>query len=370
VLVSLLISWSNNDRPLQYSIFKDKSLIRSVDLWKAGSSKKIIEVINSEQQLLKLIKSVNEIVIVNYKKFVDYFGIIDSVNIYDYPGEINDHQEFINENFDEFKKEWQVLRYKASNTYHNLEKRGVFLEHKLMKLKYNMDTFSGRSNSVGFNVQGCNKEFNIRHHNYRNNIFIHFDWIAADHRIASIMSGDKDLISCYENSDPYTHIVNILDGQVERDQCKSEFMQAVYGLNPNHEILTVFPEFREWISSKVDDLNKDGYVRSILGRKYVTDKSIKGNRRAFNSIMQGSVAHAMNNTIHKVEKELGDIILTEQHDSLTVCVNEFIAFNAIKTISDIMIRPLEGILPYDFTMPLKIHVGKKWREYKQVKEVR
>jgi hypothetical protein len=370
-MIVIVVSWKN-DKPTKYSIFKDKILIKSSDLWKSNTGKKIFDIKKEEQIFVKLLLSLNEFVIVNYKRLIDYFKIVEFNTIYDYPGDVEDdkHSEFVEINWDEFGKVWQKLRSQAANVYCKLEKQGVMFEHKLMKPIYDMNVFSGRSSTIGFNVQGCNKEFNIKHVNPRNDIFVHFDWMAADHRIAAILSNDQDLLGCYKDSDPYSYISNILDGEVDRDQCKSEFMQAVYGLNPDHEILVVFPIFRDWISKKVNELNNVGYVRSMLGRKYETDKTIKGNRRAFNSIMQGSVAHAMNSVIHRIDHEFNGIILTEQHDSLTVCVNEIMLVKTIKDISDIMLRPFHGILSDNPTMPLRVHVGKRWREYKQVKEIR
>jgi hypothetical protein len=370
-MIVIVVSWKN-DKPTKYSIFKDKILIKSSDLWKSGTNKKIIDVKKEESTLIKLLLSLDEFVIVNFKKFIDYFKIIEFNTVYDYPGDIEDdkHLEFVEANWEEFGKVWQKLRSQAAIVYHKLERKGVMYEHKLMKPAYDMNVFSGRSSTTGFNIQGCNKEFNITHINPRNNVFIHFDWMAADHRIAAILSNDQDLLGCYKDSDPYTYIVNILDGEVDRDQCKSEFMQAVYGLNPDHEILSVFPSFRDWIAEKVKELNDIGYVRSMLGRKYETDKTVKGNRRAFNSIMQGGVAHAMNNVIYKIDHEFGEIILTEQHDSLTLCVNELMIVKTIKGVSDIMLHPFHGILENNPTMPLRVHIGKRWREYKQVKEIR
>jgi len=370
-MIVAVFSWDNHNRPINYSLYKDKVLIRRNDLWKIGSKKKIIEIIKEQSILNKILSSVNEFVIVNYKKYLDYFkcGFND---VYDYPGavEYDKHDEFVNSNWDEFGKNWQKLRGNAAKVYYKLEKCGVMLEYKNMFPVYDMNVFSGRSSTTGFNIQGCNKEFNIKHVNSSNNIFVHFDWMAADIRIAAILSGDKDLIDSYLKSDPYSHIVNILDGSVDRDQCKSEFMQAIYGLNPDHEILAVFPTCKKWISDMVIELNNNGFVRSILGRKYLTDGTIKGNRRAFNSIMQGSVAHAMNNVISKIDNKFENIILTEQHDSLTACVNEFNFQDTIKYISNIMLKPFEGILDGNITMPLRIHVGKHWRVYKQIKEVR
>lgn len=370
-MIAIVISWKN-DKPTRYSVFKDKKLIKTADLWKFGTGRKIFDVKKDEAVLVKLLSSLDEFTIVDYKKFICYFKTTDFNTVYDYPGDVDEdkHSEFVESNWDEFGKVWQKIRALAANVYYKLDNQGVMLEHKLMHPIYDMNVFSGRSRTLGFSIQGCNKEYNIRHVNPRNDVFINFDWMAADHRIAAILSNDQDLLGCYRDSDPYTHIANILDGAVDRDQCKGEFMQAVYGLNPDHEILAVFPTFRDWIAGKVIELNDVGYVRSILGRKYETDKTIKGNRRAFNSIMQGGVAHAMNNIIQKVDSEYDSIIFTEQHDSLTVCVNDSIVAKTIKYVSKIMLNPFEGILDNNPTMPLRVHFGKRWRDYKQVKEIR
>ena len=370
-VVSVL--WNHDNRPDTIIIFnKDRKLLKQYDCWKFGNRKKIIDVVNIEKMVKNLVNNLSEVVILNYKKYVDYFGEVNS-KVYDYPGDlgssVHDHLKFIYKYNDEMIGLWQNIRAEAAEVYSKMEKRGLMLEHKKFFPHYDMNVYSGRSKCSGFNVQS-DMNSNIKHIHSVNRIFLHFDWIAADPRIAGIMSNDKILLNTYEKSDPYTYIEEALDNDIDREKCKKEFMRAMYALWSDHEILSIFPKFANWVKEQSKLLNERKYTKSILGRKFFSDGDVKGNRRAFNSIMQGSIAHAMQCVITRVDKEFGDIILTETHDSLTVCVPEPLVLSMIDDISKIMLYPFNGILDYNPLMPLKVSIGKRWGNYKYLKTVR
>lgn len=359
---------------VEWNKFKPKYVLINnevIPLW--DGNRTISEAMKNEAKLLNILAAFNSILIVNYKEFIDYFGYCSSDIIYDFPLEydtIKDGLKKITIRKSELFKTWQEIRANAAEAYKKIEDRGIFNDYKLVYPKYQMNVFSGRSKTKNFNIQGTNKSNKIRHFNQAYNVFVCFDWIAADARIGGLLSKDDNLNCCFENSDPYTFMVNCVDGEVERDKCKFAFNQAVNSLNLNDEVLNIFPDYKIWIKKQIKHIHNNGYTESILGRRFYADDNLKGYRRAFNSILQGSVAHAMQNVISNIERTCGDIILTEQHDSLTICTKQSRLADDIKKVSNIMLHPFNGILKNNPNMPLRVSVGKSWCDYKLLKECR
>lgn len=366
----LVVKWGNK-RPTE-AIFINikKNKIINIPMWADGRS--IKEALKSEEVLKATANNLDELLIVNYKDYLKYFGMCCAQKLYDYPLEYNSLKQAvisIYKELDELFKEWQEIRADAAEVYQMLEDRGVYYEHKKVYPIYGMNVYSGRSKTTGFNIQGTNNNFNIRHSIEKYKIFVSFDWIAADARIGGILSEDDELNRCYEYSDPYTYIEKSLGSEISRDECKLELNKSVNSLSGKSEIFMLFPRYGKWIDEQVVLLRSNGFSRSILGRKFVTDGTIKGDRRSFNSILQGSVAHAMQKVIFRVNEACGDIILTEQHDSLTICTSENRAKSDIDIVSKIMLQPFDGKLK-NIKMPLRIEVGKSWCKYSYLKECR
>lgn len=364
----LIIEWGKN-RPICSAIINmyNKKIIK-IPLWSSGKS--IKEALRSEELLKKTASSLQELLIVNYKDFIKYFGACDSQKLYDFPLEYNNIRQAVKKIFkfkDELFKEWQEIRANAAEIYQELEDNGVYNGYKLEYPRYDMNVYSGRSRTKGFNIQGYGSDYDIRHFNSKLNIFVRFDWIAADARIGAFLSNDDEFNKSFDSSDPYTYMEECLDGEISRDECKPLFNRAVNSLEEDSIINNLFPNFAKWIDEMVEKLKKVGYSESILGRKFYSDGTLKGNRRAFNAILQGSVAHAMNIVIFEVRKKCGNIIIAEQHDSLTVCTNRERFKSDINKISNIMYNPFYNI---SLNMPLKIEIGKSWAKYKYLKDYR
>lgn len=373
----LIVSWKK-DLINSFSIIDiSKKITKYYEVW--NGKLKLEEVIKREQFLINFVKLCKEIIIPNYKLFVDKFGTNYNCIIYDPIGEYRedqkDHLKYIINNKNELFGEWQRIRAESAKIYSKLERNGILIEHRKIYPKYEMNVFSGRSKTSGFNVQSADDSYNIRHINVTNKIFLHFDWIAVDPRICGILSEDKNILDSYKTSDPYNFMEKFYNNKVfDRNTCKLQLMRSIYALYENDETLKVFGTLSEWIKVQLKKLNDIGYVESILGRKFYLEKDKKDDltskRRVFNGMIQGSVVHAMQNTLQLVDKEINDIILSEQHDSLTVCVREDMVKKTIDTIVDIMFRPFQGILINNPTMPLKVHIGKSWRKYHMLREVR
>ena len=310
----------------------------------------------------KLLESQDKVIIANYKRHCRHLGSVDTV-VYDVP---YDDVELILKSEPEL---WHKVRAEAAEVYQIVENRGVYVGYKNYYPMYEMDVFSGRSRTTGFSVQGCDNSYPIQHPHKPYSCFISFDWISADARIGGIISGDELLLSTFKSHDPYYYIAEQLGDINARELCKIEFNRAVNGLDDANEILNIFPKYKKWISGKILELRANGHIESILGRKFYSDGSEKGYRRAFNSMFQGSVAHAMHCSVKKIYDKFGDIMLTEQHDSLVVCISVDMLPSVVPEISEIMYRPFSGILE-NVTMPLRIEIGKSWNNYKPYKEIR
>ncbi len=365
--------WADNKPSVVTIMNPDNGFVKKVLLWKKGFGTKISEIKERETFIKKFVAKCDEIVIIDYKQYVDYFGPADAGKINDFPSDsadMDDPVAWINEKKDLLYGKWQVIRAKAAEVYSRLEKSGLRVEHHVIHPRYEMTVFSGRSKVTGpYNIQGMTEEWPVKPINLANSLFLHFDWISADMRMGAIISGDTDMIESFSVSDPYAVIGDALDGQIPRAEVKQEFMQAVYSLSGDSEILRMFPVFADWIKKQVQSLDELGYTESILGRRYYSDGSHKGKLRAVNAVLQGSVAHAINNVLWQVEEKHGDILITEQHDSIIVAVKPELAQDYIQSISDIMYRPLRGATS-DFTMPLKVAIGKHWRKYHHLKDFR
>ena len=369
----VLIDWDKNNRPcFAYLINTLNNKVVKVPIWVNNIT--VSEAIKSENLLKKVINNFEVVSIVDYRKYIRYFGLCTSNKLYDCCIDFKtDNIDYKINNILNNKKfvfdKWQEIRANAAEVYQKLEDRGVYHGHKIVHPIYEMDVYSGRSKTKKFNIQGMGSDCDIKHVNYKNNKFVRFDWISADMRIASYFSMDKDLLSSFHESDPYTHIEEVLGNKIDRNSCKLALNRSVNSLNYNHDIFKIFPKFRKWIIDRVSCLNGGQAVETILKRRFYSDGSYKNNKRAFNAILQGSVAHAMNNVISLIDEEFGDIILTEQHDSLTICVPDMFLVDFVKQVSKIMLYPFKGIID-DLKMPLKVEIGDLWGNYKYLKEYR
>jgi hypothetical protein len=370
--IVVLVSWRGK-KPHTATIINPKTKThKHFELWKPGTGRKLSDIVEDENKIKKLVNSF-ESLILDYKSYIDYFGVSDQI-VYDYCGELEgdsfkDHLKFMIKHKLEFFKKWQEIRGDAAEVYYKLQERGLRCNYAILKPIYGMDVYSGRTKTTEFNIQGANEGYQIEHINPENSVFVQFDWIAADPRIAGFMSEDEELIGCYNKEDPYAIIMQKLP-HLSRKDCKLEFMMAMNALAEDNDLISVFPKLKKWISNYKYKLSSGESSRTILGRKFECDGTLKMMRRSFNSILQGSVAHAMNLVVKKVDDECGDVIMVEQHDSMTVCLKPATLKTHIDKIAEIMYKPFDGILSNEITMPLTISVGKKWQEYKLLKEVR
>lgn len=266
-------------------------------------------------------------------------------------------------------KTWQQLLANSQLAYAFLEKNGYYHNGKKCHSTYGL-TYTGRSKCLVNNIQGASADDSIHHIDDEMDTFVHFDWVAADFRVASIISKDKYLQDSFKTSDPYTALYEALDSdEITRDQCKIELFRSLYSMNYDSDILNFYPDFANWMKESAEKIEIEGCSYSLLDRRFALeeDRTLKS---AFNAQIQGSVVHAMQNVFYRVFKMFPENLLAEIHDSLVLCCRQKDLKTIIPEVSSIMLFPLEDILDENPRFALKVSIGMEWKKWKLYKEYR
>ena len=268
---------------------------------------------------------------------------------------------------------WHVVRANAAVPYAYLQRRGVRHNYSIKHPIYGW-VFSGRSKTSGFNIQGLSENERISACN-SDRLFVQFDWVAADMRVIALMSKDQKLSDSFICSDPYQYFIDHAnvgwekEKQLKRSEGKDAVLSSVYSLRVGADdpAMLFYDGLAKWIIEQTSKLSTRKYLRSVLGRKFGVPKD-RTAKSAFNAMVQGSVAHAMQICFRKVWDTYPDSILTENHDSLVVTSSEADLKAKIVDIASIMVQPFKGILSNNPQFPVRVSVGleyRKWRTYKR-----
>ena len=267
-------------------------------------------------------------------------------------------------------KEYHKIMANASVVYQSMEENGILHGFVHVHPKWSLKTYSGRSKTTGFNIQGTTNNDHVTAVDAsEDSVFVHFDWICADIRIASLLSNDLKLIESFESSDPYVYMRDEManGSNISRDECKLMLLKAINSMNFRSVALNdVYSTLGEWIASCKNKIKKDGgYLETILGRKFKS-KYAKNDLSVLNGAMQGSVAHAMHLVVRKVWEIFGDKLVAEVHDSLVIVVENDPQKikHVIDIVTTIMLNPFEDVLEQNPRFPLSVSVGKKWKKWK------
>jgi hypothetical protein len=334
-----------------------------VPLYVKGTGVKLNKIEENVGSIRRIIE--NYPVMVNdFKSHVKAFGLSRRVDyeVFD-AGLINpgpSREELDGCGFVSGNDRYRSLIANVSVVYQGLEDRGVFDGYKRVFPRYFLSTLSGRSKTVGYNIQGATSDL-IRHIN--GGVFVHFDWVSADLLMVAVISGDNDLLSMFGESDPYSIISKSIG--IDRSECKRAFFSALYSLDVDHPIFMLFPVLKKWIGDCVVKLDRDGYLESLLGRRFY----LSGSNRlgVFNSQFQGSVVHALHNVMVKSFADYGYYLVTEIHDSLVFACNKSLLSSLIKDVGDMMLHPFDDL---KLRMPFVVSVGTRWRHWRVFKTVR
>lgn len=260
---------------------------------------------------------------------------------------------------------WMKVKAKSSAIYSELTSRGVMWGPYHEKPIYDTNTLTGRSRSIGFNIQGTTDKDPIKHIDENRRLFICFDWVSADMRVAGFMSGDDFINNSFIDSDPYKELERLIDVKdITRDDCKIEMLKSIYSVNFDGPLLDVMPNLKKWMSIKKSEYDEGKNLKTILGMD-IPRRDLKS---SFNGVIQGTIAEAIQSVLIKIdEQDDSKSILTEVHDSLIVCCDEKNLNSTIKRMVPILLRPFDEI---DLTFPVKVSIGKKWKSWKEYKVFR
>jgi hypothetical protein len=291
---------------------------------------------------------------------------------------IFDHNEIIHETstLDEFltstdvliQEPYKKLLFDAGCVYDKLSELPIYVNYTPLKSSWSHDTFTGRSKCTGFNIQGYNTpDFITRDGSFEDKVLLHFDWICADLRIASVVSGDDELESAFRHGDPYEYLFDRAgDMFTDRKDSKIALLKAINSLNFDSSIFDIcYGDLRTWLIESAHKLTENVPLETLLGRKFIIPKE-KTILSGINGVLQGSIAHAMQNTITKVNALFPRHIICDIHDSLVMsCENDRSSIlYMINSVKAIMSKPLDGLIDRDIYFPLRYGIGKRWREYK------
>lgn len=359
-------------RPLESLLINDNDK-RFFIFYKPGTGLKIEKILANINEFRSLIIN-HETLLNDYKAHILAFNLNMIDNIYDLciPHiDLHSSKALIDIMRVIIKKKimgWHKLLAGASIIYNHFESVNISCGYRRMFVQYSLETLTGRSKTLNFNLQGTTSEYDIRPPNNRG-YFIHFDWIGADLLMAAHMSGDIDMLNSFRNSDPYSYIVDKYGEQsYGRDKCKKDFLSAIYSLSFNEPIIAFFPTLRKWMIERHAKMMLDGCLDTILGRKFY----LKGNNilSVFNAQFQGSVVHAMQAILIKLYGDYKDNLFAEVHDSIVMVCDEVDLKGIIADVANRMTNPLDGWCDNPPFMPVKVSVGRRWKKWVKYREWR
>jgi len=273
---------------------------------------------------------------------------------------------------------WRKVSSNASIVYEDLERKGLLQNYTKQYPRWSQKTYSGRSKSSVFNVQGWHEDDHIRTPGSSDrDLLIHLDWICADIRVASLLSEDSLLQQTFKDSDPYDLMCNIInegaskDAAVSRDNCKESLLRSINSMDFENPVFEIYEGLGSWIKDCNHKIFDKGYLKSLLGRKFHL-KRAKNDLAVLNGAMQGSVAHAMQHTLKRIWDVFPNCIIADIHDSLVLNASSDrrILRSMLEIIVPIMVYPFEGLLPDNPAFPVRVSIGNKWKQWKHHKTYR
>lgn len=377
-----------NPKPLVTGILNSSNPndIAIIDLWLPSKNMSIEKAEMNTQRFLKdIILEADSFSINDWKTHINSLELLPwNYDVFCRPSSnINDKkvapQELVKRKLIESYKNnpssnWQKVLAKAHTVYAHIEKNGISNGIDKLYPIYSTDTFTGRSKTTGFVLQGQNEDSLVLPYE-GHSWFVHFDWTAADTRIASLLSKDPVMESIFQTwGDPYAIMIQKKKAQgipTNRTEIKKEWLRTLYSMDSNSALVSYFPQFKKWMEQQINTIDRFGKLTSILGREFKLsdhpDKDQHGKRAIFNAVLQGSVAHAMHSTLYKVCEKFPKNVFTEIHDSLIMSCSENEIEKIIEGVGNIMSRPFSGIINDNPVFPIKVSVGKQWKKWKEVK---
>lgn len=363
------------------SIIYDGTVFEFKVLYLKNSGMSLYDVENNKNHIKSLFTK--EVMTTNFKKYilpfnlnVDYDYIVYDKHVegvqYDDKSSIHILKKRLLQNVDKIlsveKEKYQLLFANAQIVYQKMENKSIFLKDAKVCPKYDF-VVTGRSKTTGYSIQGSTDNDDIYSPTHINDYFIHFDWIAADLRIAGIMSNDELLLNSFNESDPYELLSRELVG-IERSKCKLDFLRGMYSLNFDDSCIVLYPVLHKWLKDRYNTIIDHGYSTTILKRRFYLNENNENMKTVFNAMFQGSIAHAMHSVLRKINRVCPENLFTETHDSVVLVSKKQDIVEIVNKVSQIMLHPFQNEMKENPKLPLKVSVGKKWKQWKQIAEYR
>lgn len=367
----ILTKFDQRNRP-EATVVADGSNTIMYDLYKPSSGRKISEVKSDMNIIRQLFDSQRNIVVNDFMSHVHAFGLdADSVskNVYDIQLgklEYDNLRKYAGKMLEYQPRSYEKLIAEATIAYVDLSRHEIFYNYGKENVQWSLDTYTKRSKTLGFNLQGFTDEASIRTpYAGEKDLLVCFDWVAADIRAAAAMSDDSELVGSFLKSDPYTNLQERIGGGLTRNECKLLLLKVINSLDYGDEtVRSVYPRLCEWMQEQSERLERSGAANSLLGRRFAISEQ-RSKLSAFNGVIQGTVAHAMHSCIRRVWDLYPHRLIGEIHDSIIVNCPQQQAelLKMMKEITNIMVRPFDGIIDREIIFPVRISIGKKWKTW-------
>lgn len=381
--VSTLFDPQRDSRPF-YTVIYDSitKLIKTFPLYLPKTGKTYYDIDLNLKAVAAIIHG-NEVCLNDYKQHLIGFDLdtLQILRAHDYPFQVEFtlDQGKLNQLLVKQIKEMQVIglapwtyvRGNVAPVYRYLQERGVYFGYEKVYPMWHMDTYSGRTRNTGFIIQGLEDDAPVNNTD-NSDMFLNFDWVSADLRMASILSGDEKLVHAFKVNDPYTYMADtvndgIVDNKFTRDESKISIFQSLYSMDYESPAMEFYSGLGNWMKQCKETLEQTGQISSVLGRIFRVggERTIKS---AFNAAIQGSVAQGMQRCLRTIWEMYPRNILTESHDSLVLTYRrgDQVA-SMIKDVADVMCHPFRSILDADPVFPVVVSRGSRYKLWDRLK---
>ena len=203
-------------------------------------------------------------------------------------------------------------------------------------------TQTGRLSYTNPNLQQMPKEIRKMFIGPPGQGVVSFDFSAQEPRTLAVLTGDTKLIEIFndDSKDVYLELgrefgMSPAEAKAKRQGLKVTFLAALYGQNTEYarQFVANHPQFAEWRRKLLDDLRRNGSVRSLEGRRRVFPRWMSHDplsqqsmeRMAVNMPVQGTAADetkAVMPPLYRFLKKQGVQMRLAVHDELIMTMTE------------------------------------------------
>lgn len=229
-------------------------------------------------------------------------------------------------------------------------------------------------------------------------LFLDADYSQIELRVLAHMSGDEKLIEAYKNESdihkitasevfhtPYDQVTDL-----QRRNAKAVNFGIVYGISSFglgqdlnisrkeaeayiHKYFETYPKVKEFLDGLVEEAKKDGYVRTMFGRKRPVPELSSSNfmqrsfgeRIAMNSPIQGTAADIIKIAMIRVNKRLKEAgmksqLILQVHDELLIETHK----EEVEQVRRILEEEMVHAASLSVTLEIDINEGADWYDAK------